>query len=271
MTTSALTIAYTPAEQTVAPRAALTLEQEPVPVAPRLTYADLMAMLHLVMAGTSARAHRPADCPVAAGGGQVLIDTAVYVWPDPLDLAYDLRATLGELGTVEQFCQEREFDVVLAFETEHELPFLVEDVAWSWSALPCWDRFGRDVGRPSVEISGRTIRTSGEWLGVIRLRATAVGYRHPLSLRFAKDDTFAITNIRAAATAEWTDPETGEQENTALDLGLPGCAEDLLALCPDGLMVRDHIYNVSSPDDLVPVVYYNACTGHVIGLRYEKP
>ena len=201
----------------------------------------------------------------------MVIDTAVYVWPFPLTLAYDLRATLGELGGAEQFRQGRDFDVVIAFEAEHQLPFVVEDASWSWSALPCFDRFGRDVGRPSVEIGPREIRTSGEWLGVIRLRCTAVGYRHQLSMRFAKDDTFAITNIRAAATAEWTDPESGERENTALDLDLPGCAEDLLALCPDGLMVRDHIYNVSSPDDLVPVVYYNACSGSVIGVRYERP
>ena len=268
---STLTIQYTAEPVASNPRAALTLEQEPVPAGQRLTYADLMAMLNLVKAGTSARAHRSPDCPVAAGGGQVVIDTAVYVWPYPLTLAYDLRATLGELGEVEQFRQVREFDCVIAFEAEHQLPFVIEDTTWSWSALPCFDRFGRDVGRPSVEIGPREIRTSGDWLGVIRLRCTAVGYRHPLSLRFAKDDTFAITDIRAAATAEWIDPGTGERENTALDLDLPGCAEDLLALCPDGLMVRDHIYTVSRPDDLVPVVYYNACSGSVIGVRYERP
>ena len=44
------------------------------------------------------------------------------------------------------------------------------------------------------------------------------------------------------------------------------------AALPDGGLIADRgSVSVSDQEDLVPVVYYSACTGNVLALRYEQP
>jgi hypothetical protein len=75
----------------------------------------------------------------------------------------------------------------------------------------------------------------------------------------------------AAVIARWTDGD-GEPANAQLALALPGCLEQLLEACPDGGLIADRgSVSVSDQEDLVPVVYYSACTGNVLALRYEQP
>lgn len=246
----------------------LNLEQVPVPTN-RLSLADLETMLAMVGGGTPARVYSQPVCPAMVRQGEVAIDLGVRVWPSDPALAYRLSVDLGTLADPVRIEMEREFDLVLNFAASTDLPFHCRQLSWQWSALPCFDRFGREVARPRLTVTPAAIRSSGDFLGVIRVRCLAVGYLHALTMRLPKSEAATVTDVTNTATATWT--AAGEQQDGAVELALPRCVEQLLALCPDGGLQQERYYGGGSDDpETRPVVYYNACNGSVITIRYER-
>lgn len=268
---STLTLQY----QAVDPDANTTtpwvrLEQEPVRSG-SLTQTDLLTMLALVQAGTSAKAYRPADCVAYVQGDIAHADLAIHAYPSALDLAYTLTPLLVELGQVTALRQERDFDLIVPMSASVDLPFLMDNLSLTWQT-PCYTRFGQQTSPPAITINGAKLELSAEVFGVLRVRGQALGFRHALHFQVAKDLGSSLSNIVPVVTAAWTDPEQGQQTER-LEIELPDCLTDLLALCPDGITERAHaLGSVTDPDeDIVPVVYYSTCTGHVLALRYERP
>ena len=270
MSVTTIALSYQATDQASADAPWVRLEQEPVRSG-ALTETDLLTMLALVQAGTSARAYRPADCVAYIKGDQAHADLAVYAWPSRLDLAYTLTPLLVELGQVTALRQQRDFDLVIPMATSVELPFLMEAVTLAWQT-PCCNRFGQQVGPPGISVTGASLELSAEVFGVLRVRGLALGFRHALHFAMAKSAGAAITDITPVLTAAWLDPDQGQQTER-LEIELPDCLTDLLAICPDGVSQRAHalgqITDVS--DDGVPVVYYSTCDGRVLALRYERP
>lgn len=266
-----LTLQYQPAEAASGqPAPWVRLEQEPVRSG-ALTQTDLLTMLALVQAGTSARAYRPADCVAYVQGDQAHADLAVYAWPSSLDLDYTLTPLLVELGQVTSLRQERDFDLVVPMADSVDLPFLMDALSLTWQT-PCYNRFGQQVGPPGITHTGASLDLSAEVFGVLRVRGQALGFRHACHFALAKDLGASISDITPVVTAAWTDPDQGQQTER-LEIELPDCLTDLMALCPDGISQRAHaLGSVTDPDeDIVPVVYYSTCTGQVLALRYERP
>ena len=267
MTEQALTLIYTaPAATTARPR--VRLEQAPVS-SNRLTLTDLSAMVALIASGISAQTYQSRDCEAWVAGDMVYADLVAYAWPTTLDLEYQLSGDLVEPGAVTRIEMEREFDLVVPMRDRVELPFLVRNARLEWQT-PCYSQLGEIVDRPTLRIEGDQLHLDAEVFGVLRFRGLALGYRHALHFAMAKNMQESITQLEPALTALWMDGE--EQQSEWLRLQLPGCLETLLAACEDGVLLRERVFGVvTGPDELVPVVYYSACTGQVVELRYERP
>ncbi|MGD9947516.1 MAG: hypothetical protein AB7U29_03440 [Desulfobulbus sp.] len=262
-----LTITYV-AEAAGSNSASVTLEQAPLPRA--MSVVDLQAMLSVVL-GTSqaAEAYTPDDCPATISSGQIVVPLTVWAWPSDLRMSYQLRAASGTVADPVRIQQEREFDQVINFVSETVLPFFCNDISWTWSELGVYSRTGGLIDPPpSLAVDGSTIRSGGDFLGVIRVRCLAVGYAHTVTMTIDKANNDKISDIRNSVTASWADTD-GQTRATALDLTLPDCVQDLAALCPDGSLVKTWTGSVNDKEETVPVVYYNDCNGRVILVRNE--
>lgn len=269
MSAHTLALAYSPAEAVSVAETWVRLEQQPVSSG-RLTMADMQRMLTLVLSGTSARAYRPPTCEAYILGDEARADLAAWVWPSDLALAYNLSGDLVTVGPAQSFRQERDFDLVVEMSDRVELPFVMDGVTSTWQT-PCYNRFGAEVGRPALTIEPAAIVLAAEVFGVLRVRGDALGYRHPLTFAMQKTEVEAITNLKPALTASWMLAD-GIQATERIELDLPACLTELLALCPDGISQREHaLQSISPPPELLPTVYFSTCTGRVLALRYEQP
>jgi hypothetical protein len=261
-----LTIPYTgPASILLSPW--LRLEQEPVDTT-RLSLSDLQTMLAMAINGVPAQVYTAPSCPASVRAGGVVVPLTVWVWPSALDLPYRLTAALGVVGEPIRIEQEREFDLVIDFASVVDLPFIVADVDWEWSDLPCFDRFGAEVPRPDLTCDALSIRSSGAFLGVVRIRCRAIGYQHTVTMTLDKAADKKMADIKNSATVAWVDGE-GTTVTESLELTIPGCVKELMAACPDGQLVQEATYGSITDEELVPVVYYNDCSGQILAVRYE--
>jgi hypothetical protein len=166
-----------------------------------------------------------------------------------------------------QVAMPREFDLVVNFERHLRLPFLTSSLSCQWAAMGCFDRRSNPVEPPEVAVSPGAVHVRGEVVGVLRVRCTALGWLHGIVLPFSPADS--LEDIETVATASWA---VGAEPHTAqLSLELPGCLEDLLALCPDGSSMASRARGELIPQDkILPTVYYSDCTGEVLEVRRER-
>ena len=264
MMAETLTLTYSGREAADS-EATLRLEQMPVATT-AVTLDDLEQMMAMVRGGTSATAYRQPTCPVTVIAGEVRVPLTVWVWPSDLALDYSLSFAAGVPDARVQIEQEREFDLVIDFDTTIALPFFCRTIELIWSDLPCWDQFGNEVPRPELTATPTALQVSAEILGVVRVRCLAIGYAHPVTVTFAKGLDSKILDIKNTVTASWS------AGVATLDLQYPACAADLLAACEDGELVRERVIGqFTDEEDRIPVVYYNDCTGSVLAVRYELP
>lgn len=243
------------------------LEQKPVPDN-RLSLADLQAMFSLVVNGVSAFGYLPTSCPARVAQGIISVDMVVWAWPSVLDLDYTLTPTLGELAERTAITQEREFNFTIDFAQSTDLPFFCSGVSWEWTNITCLDKYGREIERPNITATNTAILTSGDFFTVIRVRALAHGYAHPLAIEIGKSGDESITDVEVQVLASWENDDATESET--IDLDIPLCAEMLLAAC-DGTSASEKIYGsvTDENDDKTPVLYYNGCSGKAMAVRYE--
>lgn len=244
------------------------LEQMPVP-STALTLDDLEQMLALVRSGQSSHGYRQPSCQVSVVAGEVKVPLTVWAWPFDLGFDYSLGFSMGETGEVVQIEQEREFDLVIKFDRRVTLPFYCRTISLEWSDLPCWDRWGQEVPRPTLTPTPTSLLISTEVLGVVRVRCLAVGYAHSTTVSFPKTADNKILNLKNTVTAWWS--VEGEVQTTSLKLDYPACAVDLLATCPDGKRVRERILGEMGEKEKRMTVYYDDCTGRVLAVRGEEP
>lgn len=247
----------------------LTLEQAPLPAAQGVP--DLQAMLSVVLGtGQAAQAYTSPDCPASVAEGEIVVPLTVWVWPSDLALNYTLLAESGTVSEPVRIEQEREWDQVINFEAETVLPFHCRDLSWSWSDLGAYSRTGGLIDPPpELRAEGSTILSSGDFLGVLRVRCLAIGYAHTITMTIPKNAASKITDIRNSVTASWT--QDGVTRTATLDLQIPDCVADLAALCPDGELAVEKVTGEHQKDETVWVIYYNGCTGRVIVVRSEQP
>ena len=273
MPTASTTITYTATPAGPSADRRLTLEQDPVNKRSGLTQADLNDMLALVLSSQSARRHGPRSCAAWVRESTVGADLVVHAWPVPADLDYTFEAVGAITDGATRVQVEGEFDLVVGMTTSVDLPASFDGLSYEWDT-PCYNRFGEEVPAPAITVHPARIELDAEVFGVLRITATAIGDRYGLAYQVAKMQGGSVLKYEdlpeAAAVARWTDAD-GEAANAQLDLAVPGCLADLLAACPDGGLIQDSV-QVSAADDepLVPVVYYSACTGNVLALRYER-
>jgi len=244
------------------------LEQQPVSSS-QLTDADLQTMLALVMSGTSARTYRPSSCEAYLTGSSVVAELGLYVFPSNMDLAYTLESELLDIGPKTAISMEREFDLVVGFDAEIELPFIADNLQLTWQT-DCYSKYGVVVDRPEITSDSTKLSFSSEVFGVLRVRCNARGYYHTLTFAMAKDADQSITDIQAAVEVTWDDGSGAQSD--ALDIDLPPCLETLLEACDDGTTITESVFgSVTNEDETVPFIYYSPCSGRLLTVRNERP
>lgn len=274
MAEAALTIAYAPTETASGADLRMRLEQEPVDKRSGLLQADIDRMLALVLSGQSARRYKPARCAAWVRETTVGADLVVHAWPVPEDLEYTFEAVGCEAAEPTRVQVEGEFDLVVDMTTSVDLPASFAGLTYTWQT-PCFNRFGEQVPQPAITVHPARLELAAEVFGVLRIAGSAIGDRYAITYTVPKMQAGQVLKYddlpEAAIIARWTGAD-GEPDNDQLDLALPGCLADILAACPDGSLIADRTtVQVSEPEELVPVVYYSACTGNVLALRYEQP
>lgn len=245
----------------------LNLEQEPVSTN-SLSLSDLETMMAMVSGGIPASMYTQPVCPAKVIDGEVIVPLGLWVWPSDLALDYALTVAIGDLSTPDRIEMEREFDLVINFSGSVDLPFYAAALSWSWSDMPCFDRYGAQITPPHLTVTPTAILGPSDFLGVIRVRCLAVGYRHTVTMRLPKSAVSSITDVSNSATVTWMDG--AEQAETIIDLDLPRCAAQLLAACPDGQLQQERYFGAIHDDHDGRTVYYNACNGEVLAVRRER-
>jgi hypothetical protein len=263
MVTDALTLSLQPASVATGEGLRLTIEQAPIDQG-SLSLADLNQMVSRARSGLSARTWRPSGCAATISAGEVVVETAVRAWPSAAALPYTITAALGAFSQPSALVIEREFDLLMAHTDQVELPYRCTGVSLSWQT-PCYNRFGEVTTRPALTVSEDRITSDAQVWGVLRVRAQAHGFSHPLTMRFPRVLGQRITEVKNHATAAWTD--ASGPRASGCDIDLPACVADLLAACPGGRPLID--IDVEADEDGIPTVYYSTCTGEVILVRYE--
>lgn len=233
-----------------------------------LTTTDLYKMVSLAKNGVSAKLYRPDTCEVSVVDGQVLVDLDLFVWPKPLGLDHTIASNIGTLSPGIEHIVDREFDFIINFSRQIELPFVVSSISYELTQLPFFDSSGNVVQTPSISFDDRYAYVDSDVVGVIRIKCRAIGLKHTLSLAFDKNDSdISGVNITASATYTYND----ELLTSSLTMELPGCVELLLSSCEDTLLTEYTYGIVKDKSELIPVVYYSDCDGSFLALRYEKP
>jgi len=258
----------------------LILEQEPVRTG-ALPLSELETMLSLARSGISARAYIAGKCPASIDGISVVVPLTLYAWPShaqPYSLSPAISAwtTIAEGVAIEQ---ERDFDLVVENTNTINLPCLAKSCTVSWQS-PAILSNGREIEPP--DITGYDLNQSAlialdhphgpinrlvlarACFGVLRVRCTAIGYQHAITLAIPKGDA-KISDVKETVTGSWN-LIGGTTDATALQLTLPSCVETLLAACYDDTTVGDHL-GTTTETGTRKQLRYSTCTGAVLGYR----
>lgn len=249
--------------------ARLLLEQEPVSSS-ALSLVDLANMLALVRSGISARTYIADSCSASLVNGLVVVPLTIYVWPSEEGMEYDLTATLPEwttIGPAVAVEQERDFDLVIPEAVAADLPCLASGIELTWQT-PAITPKGVVVDSPTLSLVAggggafNGIKVDQAVFGVLRVRCTAIGYQHAVTLRIPKTGASSISDIKSILTANW-DYGRGV---TTLDLKLPACAESLLEACEETGRTPGIASEVTEEEEQIPELRYSTCTGQPIGI-----
>lgn len=308
MQTESIPITYTAAAEVPRPSSLrLTLEPERIAKAANAaTLADLSAMIVGARGGLTARNRQARRCKWAsfAANGDLIVTLKLWVWPSARDLAYSLTLPSGVTSSApiaDAARRDRKFPV--AGSGEVELPWLLQAETCIWHpAIGVWDAWSRPLDPPVIRRDGARLLLEGESgaYGVLHVRGVAVGYRHNLSIRYptgsgpgtprrnvfqellyvAGSDSSAAGPAISLSSAEdfevaatWTD-EHGETRTETATMTIPDCARAFLAECPEGGEGGggggSFILDDGSDEGEGPVtVYYNACNGSVLEVRFK--
>jgi len=234
---------------------------------------DLTAMWYMVLAGLSARLYRAASCPATINSeGVVTVPLDFYVFPSSLGLQYSLAAAIGTISAGIAVEEEREFDLIFDQQDVVDLGYQAAGIEYVFQS-EAYDEMGRQIARPRVSYAEGRVHLSASCFCVLRIRCRALGYRHTVTMELTKFEPgedadgainytgYTIENLRNSIQATWM--ENDELQSEKLDLEIPPCVEDYLALCEDDTLkgIIGHL------GDVWTIVFYSTCTGNILGVR----
>lgn len=230
----------------------------PVETVSQATLVDIYRMFLRAQAGIPASTYREDGCPIVFDGDFVRITLDFFAWPSAQALAFELGASIGEIGTAEIVEVERERDILFDLKNYYDLDFLALSASLFWQT-PCYTSAGLQVANPPLVLGGSRIALPQDLFGVARLQAVAWGHKYRLTIVVEKGDN-RLTGLEPVVTAAWKDAD-GKTETEQLELTLPPCVEFALALC-DGDLSNTYC---SHRQRLINA-YYSTCTGKVIAV-----
>lgn len=248
----------------------LTLEPEAVDARANLAnLADVDALFRQAMSGLSSRAYQQQRCPWARwlNDSTLACTLKIWVWPSKRDLKYTLTLPDGVSQSAPVLITEQKtMKLWFSGSNSGALPWLLEGANFSWP-LGVFDRYGHTLPPPSVQLAGVDVRLTDGVYGVLQATGQAVGFRHDLTLHYQYVEGQVLRPENFTVTAGWRN-RAGEDQKTSAEITIPECVGNLLDACSGGgsrsFKAGPHKSRVT-----VPVVYYSACTGRVLGYGTE--
>ena len=226
---------------------------------------DLNQMVARAAAGRSARDYMLECCPAAAVKKDILTVTLeVMVYPSDLDLAYSLAADWGNLSPGRLVRKARRLNIIFDGTSSITMDFFFQGEFIA--AMPFFDQAGARIRVPAIVQDGLQLNLAQPVYGVFRAIGDSVGYLHIVTMLLQIQSGIKISDLNNAVTLTYIDG-AGKLTAKKLDLKIPQCVADLLALCDNG---EPKIGGSPNEPDLVPVIYYSDCSGEIIEIRYEK-
>lgn len=244
----------------------LALEQVVIPdTAQEANLSDLSRMYGYVINGISARSYRKIDCPInVIDQNKIEIPLDFYVWPWALDAPYNLDPLIGAISPGVRVEIPVEFDAIVPQQNYYDLGYLFEgEVSFS---TPCITAKGVVVPEPNVILNGNRIELDNTVFTVLRVAGNAIGYRHTLTIPLDVSVTESISGLKDSIIASWDGLE-GKVKTKILNIDIPKCVNDFLALCPDGLTLAT---SSIQQERKTVAVYWSGCTGKQLDWRYER-
>lgn len=281
MTTTGFPISFAPlAADADAPALRLTLEPEQAAGTNRASFHDIETMLSRARSGLSARTVQRERCSCVSTGkdGVLRLSLAALIWPSRPNLAYTFYAPSNATATrPEPYRRTRQWKFWTGGQTRLSLRWMLENASCVWQpGFACVDEFCSPMPSPTVRHEYAEIylgkgTESKSAYGVLVVTGTAVGFRHPFTVEFAKFDRqgraqkISLDSLPVSAT--WRD-ERGETQTEDVDIPIPACAKDLLESCDDGRGANS--FHVNDHTEGHWEIAYNTCDGSVLGSRFVK-
>lgn len=295
MTSNSLRIAITGTDPTAInlPDAWVRLEQElPSVLSQFASIRDVYQLWLAAATGRSAQKLRAINCPVEFVGADTHVYLGFYAWPSDPALNYSLSSAIGTLGSGQIIRKQREFSLFVNNRSRADMPCYLEDVTVEWET-PTFNRYGDRIPAPTITNHNTWLEFSVEVFGAMRITGTAVGaylvcemvLTRPITQQAATPAVIAaaqigpngeliytppstvqlngykISNLENTITAAWLNP-SGETDTDQLRLEIPQCVKDVLEFCPD--MYKTIL--LWCDKTATREVYYNSCTGDLIGV-----
>lgn len=239
----------------------INLEQVGVDQYSHLSQYDIVQMITLASYGQSAGTYKLQDCPIKITEANVHMWLDFYVWPSNINLVYEIRTSLGELSESEKVYVDKEIDIIFENSTTVELPWLIEDYQIIWQT-PNIDSRGQIIPTQDIRVEGTALVVDTAIFGVARLKCKAVGYKYTNDIVVEKELDMRVTDLKSVITATW-----GANQNTELQLEIPGCAQAYLERCPAG----DGFLNQDCKDRPRVDIWYSTCDGDILHTEQTDP
>lgn len=253
----------------------LVLEQEAV-ASGELSLIELNAMVSLARSGISAKAYIANNCPATVTDGNVVVDLRIFAWPSHRqDYMLSAATSIVTIDAPVAIEQERDFDLIIDGDSV-DLPCLAASAIITWQSpailangkeIEVPEIYGYDVDQGRMVGLGDShgainrLRFSQACFGVLRIRCTAIGYSHALTLTIPKGNN-SISDVKEIITAAWSLAD-GTTDATTLEIELPPCVETLLESCDDGSSVGSHLGGIKKAK-YRKQLRYSTCTGKMI-------
>lgn len=265
--------------------------------------ADIYNMWTAAASGRSAVALRPEGCPVEFDGKITRVFLGFYVWPSQPNLQYTLTVAMGRIGHPRLVRKTRSFSAIIDRADRYALPHYMRSVTVQWET-PAYTPAGELIlpaPQPRL-VDGIWLVWDEPVFGAVRITGVAIGAAIVLEMEFergivtrplredeeqqwhtgpsgqliltptpeSKMDSHRITDLKNAITVSSAcggdTIEQGDVENVTVttethDVVIPVCVQTALSLCPG----EEDIESLACEELPDKMVYYNACTGSVMG------
>jgi len=271
-------------EPAVSRRIWVNIEQEEAEES-STSFSDIITMGSYAQSGVTATLHNT-SCGIDISEDSIAIPLTVFVWPSLLDLNYNIKGVESGIVVSNKTRVDivKEHSITVTSSAIFAFDYLIENLEFEWET-PCYNSYGEEVEEPTYTVVDNKIVFDASIFGVARVKYTAVGYSHTVTLIY-ENTPESINNLKdqmigesigasvesgvsmtiSSVTVIVSYVENGILQEIPFGLEIPESIEKCLPQCRDGSLVGSSI--LISPDtEYWTDVYYNDCDGSILDIN----